>query len=466
MMLKISWWLTFFILSTQALLGQVFHSADTAFLQASEKNQAVLLVFSGSDWCAPCIRFDKTILQNEAFQHFSQSTLTILKADFPQRKKLSKHIREQNDQLAETYNPQGYFPHILLLNSNRTVIQTLSFQNQTPREFIEQLQALLGKAPLPRKEYRYSTQLMGSAFEFAVVAPSHHAAKAQHLLKQGEAEVKRIEALISSWKDDSQTASINHASGVKAVKVDDELFQLIKRSAEISQLTQGAFDITFAALDPYYHFDGTQNRLPDPKVINKTLPLIGYRQIQLTPPDQIYLPTKGMKIGFGAIGKGYAADKVKKLLQNQGVKSGLINAGGDLVAWGKKADGSPWKIGIADPFNKKDILMWLEVQDQAIVTSGNYEKFIQVGQERYAHIIDPRSGQPAQGVVSVTVVQKSAELADALASAVFVLGVEVGLDLINQLPDTECIIVDSQKNIHYSQHIKYQQTDGALTERQ
>ena len=167
------------------------------------------------------------------------------------------------------------------------------------------------------------------------------------------------------------------------------------------------------------------------------------------------MPITEPAIGFGAIGKGYAADKTKKLLQEKGVKAGLINASGDLNCWGKQPNGQSWKVGIKNPLNKNKIYSWFDIDDQAVVTSGNYEKFIYFDEKRYSHIINPKTGYPAKGIVSATVFSPKAELADALATSIFVMGASVGIDLINQLKGVECIIIDDNNRIHNSKGIQF-----------
>jgi len=161
-----------------------------------------------------------------------------------------------------------------------------------------------------------------------------------------------------------------------------------------------------------------------------------------------------MKIGFGAIGKGYAADKAKELLIKKGVSSGIINASGDMNTWGKQPTGNDWKVAITNPIDKRKAFALLPIKNGAVVTSGNYEKFVVFNNKRYAHIIDPRTGYPTTGLLSVTVFAPKAELADALATSVFVMGKEVGLNRINQLPNIECIIIDDSGNIFTSKHIE------------
>jgi len=161
-----------------------------------------------------------------------------------------------------------------------------------------------------------------------------------------------------------------------------------------------------------------------------------------------------MKIGFGAVGKGYAADEAKKLLQKSGVKGGLVNASGDLNCWGKQDDGESWKVGITNPLNKNKIFSWFDIDDRAVVTSGNYEKYVNFNGKRYTHIINPKTGYPASGIVSVSVFAPKAELADALATSIFVMGTEVGIDLINQLKGVDCIVIDDNNKIHASKGIQ------------
>ena len=295
--------------------------------------------------------------------------------------------------------------------------------------------------------------LMGSRFDLTVVAKDQ--AACQFYLGVAEQEITRIENLISDWRSGTEADQINQFAGVKPVKVSWETFQLIERSKYLSQITEGAFDISYAAVDRIWKFDGTVNQLPSPEVIKASVSKIGYKNIITQAKDTtVFLALKGMKIGFGSNGKGYAADKTRTLLQSMGVTAGIINASGDLTTWGKKPDGTDWTVGITNPLNKEQIFSWLPVVNGAIATSGNYEKYIDIEGKRYSHIIDPRTGYPVQGVVSVSVLAPSAELCDALATSVFVLGVEAGLDLINQLKGVSCMIVDDQKKVHTSNQLK------------
>ena len=304
---------------------------------------------------------------------------------------------------------------------------------------------------------RRTVKLMGSRFDITMVASD--SITANTYIDDAVAEIKRIETLISSWNPDSQTSLINKNSGIKPVVVDQELIDLILRAIQISKITNGAFDISYASVDKVWRYDGTMTHKPTAEEISNSIAKIGYQNILVDKDAKtVFLKLEGMKIGFGAIGKGYAADKTRKLLIGKGVKAGIINASGDLTTWGKQPDGKDWMVGITNPLNKDHVFSWFPIIDAAVATSGNYEKFVEFDGVKYSHIIDPRTGYPSTGLTSVTIFAKSAELCDALATSVFITGVEVGLDMINQLKGVECIIVDAQNKIHFSENISFNQT--------
>lgn len=301
--------------------------------------------------------------------------------------------------------------------------------------------------------YHQKLLLMGSRFDITVVADD--SISGNYYINGAISEIVRIEKLISSWDSASQTSLINRNAGIKPVKVYKELFNLIERSIAISKLTDGAFDITYASMDKVWRYDGSMKELPSDEVIKNSVSKVGYENIIMNKEEQtVYLSKKGMKIDFGANGKGYAADKAKDLLITKGASSGIINASGDMNTWGKQPNGNDWTVAITNPFNKNKAFGILPITNGAVVTSGDYEKFVVLNGKRYSHIIDPRTGYPSTGIISVTVFAKSAELADALATAVFVMGTEVGLDRINQLPNIECIIIDEKGSVLMSKNIK------------
>ncbi len=294
---------------------------------------------------------------------------------------------------------------------------------------------------------------MGNRFEFCVMSDNNE--HAQDLLEQAVMEVQRIENLLTTFKESSITNQINKQAGLKPVVVDDETFHLIHRSIKMSELTQGAFDISYGSIDKsLWNFDTTITSLPDPEVAKKSVDLIDYHNIILNPKEQtVLLRRKGMRIGFGGIGKGYAADRVKQMLQSKGVSSGIVNAAGDLAAWGVQPTGKPWTIGIADPDRAHLPFSYLDMTNRAIATSGNYEKVAIINGKPYSHTIDPKTGMPVSGIKSVTIISSSAEFSDAIATPVMVMGVKVGLNLINQMKDVECIIINDKNQLFASKNV-------------
>ena len=306
----------------------------------------------------------------------------------------------------------------------------------------------------PRTHQRVQ-RLMGNRFELSVVSPD--ADWANDCISEAITEISRIERLLTTYSDDSQTAQINANAGIRPVPVDEEVFALIERSLRLSALTQGAFDITYGSIDKrFWNFDTTLTALPDPKIARQLVRLINYRNVVLDAEQRtVFLKEKGMRIGFGGIGKGYAAEQAKRMLRNRGVESGIVNAAGDLTTWGTQPNGQPWTIGIADPDQAKhQAFSYLAISGLAVATSGSYEKYALIDGKRYAHTIDPKTGYPVSGIKSVTILAPNAELADALATPVMVMGVRVGLDLINQMRQIACIIIDDNDALYTSTNIR------------
>lgn len=297
-------------------------------------------------------------------------------------------------------------------------------------------------------------KLMGNAFEFAVSSEDEEMANTR--IQMAINEVKRIEKLLTTFSEDSVTSEINRKAGMEEVTVDSEVFDLITRCVNISKLTQGAFDITYGSFDKrFWNFDTNMKELPSKENAAKAVALINYQNIILNKEKlTVFLAKKGMRIGFGGIGKGYAADRAKRIMKSHGVENGFVNAAGDLNAWGVQENGKPWTIGIADPNQKNNLLSSLALTNAAVATSGNYEKYVIIDGKRYSHTIDPKTGYPVSGIKSVSIITKNAELADALATPVTVMGIKAGLYLINQLQGVECIIIDDYDQIYTSKNIK------------
>lgn len=303
-------------------------------------------------------------------------------------------------------------------------------------------------------EFRISQKLMGSGFELKVVCDSWE--KAEYLLELGVNEIKRIEDLISEFKEDALTSVLNRNAGIQPVRVNREVFDLIERSLKLSALTQGAFDITAGPLKKLYHFKNQKFHLPKKEIIQIALAKVGWKKIEMDPANlSVFLTKKDMHISFAAIGKGYAADRVKKIWLENGVTSGVINASGDLAAFGNRADGTPWKVGIAHPDKKNEMLFYVPLKNAAVATSGDYEQFFIHSGMRYSHNINPITGLPLKGIKSVSIFSPSAELSDALATATYVMGIDTGLHFVNQLPNTHAIIVDDNNEVFFSKKLDF-----------
>lgn len=301
--------------------------------------------------------------------------------------------------------------------------------------------------------YRRVVRLMGNRFEISVVADDEQ--WAANLVESAISEIRRIEQLLTTFNENSQANQVNANAGIRPVKVDREVFNLIYRSIRISELTQGAFDITYGSIDKrLWNFDKTMTSLPDKETASKMVRLINYKNIFLDKNAcTVFLKEKGMRIGFGGIGKGYAADRARLILEQNGTTGGVVNAAGDLTTWGMQPDGKPWTVGIADPDSKEKPFSYLDISNMAVATSGNYEKFVTINGKKYSHTIDPKTGFPVSGIKSVTIICSNAELADALATPVTVMGVKSGLNLINQMRNIACIIIDDNNRLYTSKNI-------------
>lgn len=300
--------------------------------------------------------------------------------------------------------------------------------------------------------------MMTSPFEMTVVAKD--TLQGNEFIDAAIAEVSRIENLVSDWKPETQISHVNQNAGIKPVKVDDEIFQLIQRAIKVSKLTDGAFDISYASMDKIWKFDGSMKEMPTPEAIKKSVEKVGYQKIILDEKEKtVFLRDKGMKLGLGGIAQGFIADKIKTLLVSKGCTSGIANVSGDICAWGKQPDGKPWTVGIVNPMNKTKVFATFPLEDSAVETSGTYERYVVFNGIRYSHIINPKTGYPAQGIVSVTTFAKQTEMADVLAKGVFLFGVDAGLNFINQLKGIECIIVDDKGKIYTSNGIHLEKMD-------
>lgn len=296
---------------------------------------------------------------------------------------------------------------------------------------------------------------MGNQFELSVSGDNEVFAGEQ--IDAGIQEIQRIENLLTTYNENSETSLINRNAGFAPVQVSEETYSIIERSIRISRITQGSFDITYGSIDKrLWNFDPNMKSLPDKDTAKKMVRLINYRNIILDKErGTVFLKEKGMRIGFGGIGKGYAAERARIIMKEAGANSGIVNASGDLTTWGMQPNGKPWTIGIVNPDFRNELFSYLDVTDMAVATSGNYEKYVIIDGKKYSHTIDPRTGLPVTGIKSVTIITLNAEIADAMATPVMIMGIKNGLHLINQMKDIEAIIIDDNNKIYASSNIRF-----------
>ena len=282
---------------------------------------------------------------------------------------------------------------------------------------------------------------MGSHFTFTVVAPDDSAG--QRALRASLGEVRRIDKLMSFWDSTSEVVRINRAAGLRPVAVSAETFDLITRTLNLSRLSDGAFDITFASADKLYKFDRQAHpALPDSAAVRASVRRIDWQKIKMNAAAHtVFLPEKGMRINLAGILQGYGIRRAKQTLDGLGIKGGLLNGSGDIYCWGRQADGSLWRIAIGDPDHPNSVAAFVDVTDMAVVTAGNYEQYFTVGGQVYGHIINPHTGYPSIGLRSVTILCPDVELADGLDEVVFVKGPTAGLAFINRLKGVDCTLI-------------------------
>jgi FAD:protein FMN transferase len=269
-------------------------------------------------------------------------------------------------------------------------------------------------------------------------------------------EIRRLEALLSTGIKDSEISEINAAAGVSRVVVSEEVFGLIKRALEYSILTEGVFNLAVGPLTELWGIGTDNARVPSAEEIGDTLPLLDYSKVVLDEENNsVYLGKKGMALDLGAIAKGYIADCVAGLLRQKGVKSAILNLGGNVYVIGRRPDGAKWKIGIQDPFAGRNMFFSIyQAADETIVSSGVYERYFESEGKRYHHIFDCKTGYPVEtGIYSVTVIGKNSETADALSTIVFSLGIEKGSEFIRNYPGYELVFVDKDRNVTVSENM-------------
>jgi thiamine biosynthesis lipoprotein len=299
---------------------------------------------------------------------------------------------------------------------------------------------------------------MGTHLAYAAfTTPSVDATHARAAFEAATAEIKRLEGLMTTWNASSEVSRVNAAAGNEAVEVGDETFDVIRESLRASEMSGGAFDITFETLHGLWKFDEDLDPHPPTAAeVRARVKYVGYRHVKLDAAKHtVRLDEANVRIGLGGIAKGYAVDRASKVLLDVGLSSFYVQAGGDLYAHGTKPDGSPWLAGIRDPRGPEgDYFAMTAVSDHAFSTAGDYERAYVVGGKRYHHIIDPHTGYPATASRSVTIWAPTALLADEIDDAVFIMGAQRGLALVESFDDVGAVIVDAHNKVWTSKRLQ------------
>ena len=299
--------------------------------------------------------------------------------------------------------------------------------------------------------YKFHQVAMGTVIEITLIGDNEEAANKAAL--RAFREMKRIEQLMSPWIESADVFRINQSSGKERVKISNETLEVIKKAQEISELSDGRFDITVGPLAELWRKAREKKIPPSAVEVKEKLGLVNFKNIEMDREGKVFLKKKGMAVDLGGIAKGYAVDRAFELLKSLGYKDLIVNAGGDLRVGGLK-NNQPWSIGIQHPRESKNFLARISVSDMAVATSGDYERFFIYEGRRYHHIFNPKDGFPTDDCQSVTVLCKEGMMADALATAVFVLGPEKGYALCQKLEGVDCLIMDKEGKIIFSPGLK------------
>ncbi|MER0122785.1 FAD:protein FMN transferase [Streptococcus sp. ZJ93] len=279
----------------------------------------------------------------------------------------------------------------------------------------------------------------------------------EEAMEAGLAYVKEMERLLSTNLEGSDVYRINHAAGKEAVKVDPRTFELIERALKTSEESQGRFDISIGVVNNLWKIGSEDARKPSDAEIKEALPYINYKDVQLDKKNQTVAVKNGMVLELGAISKGYIADGLKKLFAEKGITTAIINLGGNVVVMGTSpAHKEGWKVGVQDPDQVRGTVVGsVYVVDGSVVTSGIYERYLEVDGVIYHHILDPATGYPVENAISgVTVFTKTSTQGDALSTTLFLLGIDKGMEFIDQLDDVEAIFIDKDRGVHVSKGLK------------
>ncbi|MEM7611423.1 MAG: FAD:protein FMN transferase [Pseudomonadota bacterium] len=306
--------------------------------------------------------------------------------------------------------------------------------------------SLILAAPAMAEWVGTTESLMGTRITVRLYHPQKETGEAA--VRAAINEIARIERLMSTYMDDSRISAINREAHLQPVAAGSELFALLRKSLEVSRLTDGSFDMTYDSVGQHYDF--REGKRPDAEVIADALPKINYELVKLDILEEtVQFAREGVRINLGGIAKGYAVKRAVDVLRELGVQYASVSAGGDSQLLGDRR-GQPWLIGIQDPRNREGLAVRLPLADEAVSTSGDYERYFIEGDTRHHHIISPDTGRSAREVQSVTIVGPDATMTDALSTSVFVMGVERGLALIERMDGFDAIVIDANRKMHYS----------------
>lgn len=262
-------------------------------------------------------------------------------------------------------------------------------------------------------------------------------------------EIRRLDEMMSLYKENSEVTRVNMASGKHPVKVSPEMIEVVENAVAVAKLTDGVFDITMGPLIVLWRMRIAEGKIPTEEEITRILPRVNYRNIIVNKKKStLFLRRPDMIIDLGGVAKGYAADRAAGILKQHGIRSAIVAVAGDIRILGARPDGSPWRIGVQHPRKPKTILTVLDLRDTFISTSGDYERFVIKAGKRYHHIIDPRTGKPSTGVISATVIGDRGAIVDPLTTALFVLGREKGMKLVNQLGYEAVVVAEDGRASH------------------
>ncbi len=269
----------------------------------------------------------------------------------------------------------------------------------------------------------------------------------QQALLKAEKEINHLEQLFSTTLEKSEIYAINQNAGIAPITVTEDTFYLIQKAKQYYEFTDGAFDITIAPVVKAWGFTEEQKRVPSEQEIQQKLELVNQNKLHIDAENNtVFLEKQNMAIDLGGIAKGYASDKVNEILKQEGITSAVISLGGNVSVIGKKEDGSKWKVAIQDPLNEQGFAGVLEVEDTCVITSGVYQRFFEQYGKRYHHIIDTKTGKPAEtGLLSVTIVCKNGTMADMLSTSIMVAGLEKGSELWKKSQDFGVIFIQKKR---------------------